>query len=616
MLKKLTSGATAVYVTAAMALIFICSLVFSPSLKSPGQRSVIGYAGGESVTIQDVAAMKRALHQIIATENINPNDAEQQAMLNNQVNAMVQQHAALRAMMKQYRYVVPKEMIEADIRRNPAFQENGQYSAKKFKAFLESQRLDIETFMTQQSVIYFQQTLLAVMAKLNEPTQSEKLLFDEVAATKRAIKLKSLDFNQIKVTSPSDKELHTYYENHKLDYVLPTQTQYRYTVIDRSLFDEKKQPAHAELVEFFKQHIERYAEPEQVLVQKAVLSPQTGAQLTPKQMTYLQSLMHQNASFDQIIQTIINQNGKHYALSLNEPHWQTVSQLPASLQVKAFIQNKAPQITANGGAYEILTNKSYKEARDPELAMVIAKVTKDYKEKMAESAYQAHLDQVIDLSHSKTMTWQDLKKLIPQATIKTTALGSYASHQATKPFSQYPVLATWLQDAYQEEVGHLSIKYVDQAMVVIEKTQAQPKRPQSFAEVKADISKKLINEARILKGEQTVDAWVKTAQSKKTQDTFFSAWQTNNDVRYVNESSQMPYLVWAAALTLSKQNSAAAVAVQQSEKIKQWLVVKLIGDQKIIPDQAWSERISSDWQRQGLISVMNQITGKYVLKFV
>lgn len=616
MLKKLTSSATAVYVTAAMAVIFICSLVFSPSLLSSGQRSVVGYAGSEPVTVQDVAAMRRALNQMLPVEAINPNDAEQQAFFNNQINSMIQQHAAMRAMMKRYGYVVPKAMIEADIRRQPAFQENGHYSAKKFKAFLDAQQMDIETFMRHQAVNYFQKTLLTVMAKLNEPSKTEKSLFEVIAATKRAIKSKSLDINEVQVNPPSEQTIAAYFKDHQLDYVLPVQTQYQYAILDRQLFKYKENPSHEALVEFFKQHMDRYIEPEQVLVQKAILIPSAKGQLTASQIKFLQTFIQQNAALDQMVENMAAESGKGYSLVMDKPIWKTVSELPAQWSIPSFVTKKVPIISANGGGFELIINQSHKQALTPTLDMVIAKVTDDYKQTMAESAYQTQLDQVLDLSHSKTMTWDDIKKMIPQVVIHKTPLAGYEQHAQAKPFTEYPALQAWLKDAYQDAQGHLNIKHLDQAMVIIEKTQEQPKRPQSYAEVKHEIKAMLWDQARIKKGEQTTEQWVKAAQSKQGKDGYFKTWKTNDHVRYATETPAMPYIVWAAALTLSQQNTATAVAILQSQKVKQWQVIKFLGDQKTKPDQAWYERVTQDWQKYGVISAMNQITQKYPMKFV
>ncbi|MEE2770147.1 MAG: SurA N-terminal domain-containing protein, partial [Pseudomonadota bacterium] len=108
-IKNFSKGSIAVYVTACLAVLFIFSLVFSPSLQNNIiSKKKIGKVGYENIDQQDFyMAYEQIKNQLLAT-NPGLNSKEGQLFIVNQTWQYVHTRYSVQAMMNQFDFVMPQ----------------------------------------------------------------------------------------------------------------------------------------------------------------------------------------------------------------------------------------------------------------------------------------------------------------------------------------------------------------------------------------------------------------------------------------------------------------------------------------------------------------------------
>ncbi len=613
-IKNFSKGSIAVYVTACLAVLFIFSLVFSPSLQnSITSKKQVGKVGHENINQQDFyMAYEQVKNQLLAT-NPGLNSKEGQLFIINQTWQYVHTRYSVQAMMNQFDFVMPQSMIEKNIKNEPTFQTNGVYDAKKFKAFLKQKDITVEHLVQIQSVDAMQDALFSITQTISKPIPSELKMLKTVASNQKQVSVKTLDIKSQKVPEPSDKDVKGYYDSHQIDFVQPNQFQFKYAVIDENAFSFDKQPSNEVLKKFYQDNLESYVKPEQVLMSITVLKPNAQANLTVTESNFIESFMGLNSALDVKINDIILHKGQGFEVITQEPSWRLVSQLTPELKTDSFLSKKQPIINiAEDGNIIIVENKAYKEESVPKFEMVISTVVQDYKKYIANEQFQSHMDELMELSYSGALKWSDLEHVMPGLKIQTTQLFEIDHLNETKPFMHFPKLIDWVKT--HEDVKDITIKSTGpNKAVVIQQVQYIPKHLQTYPQVKDQIKQQLKDQAKLEKTQKLADDAVSQAKLKKSHASLNQSWHYFPKVTYAFNDLGYPNLIWIA--TLQKNQTDSVLKIDDLVTSNQAIFVIKWWDSKQGPlNDVFYKQLNTDWQDTLANDTLDALVSYYPLK--
>lgn len=373
-IKKFSKGSIAVYITACLAVLFIFSMVFSPSLQSDiMSKKNIGKVGNIPIDQKDFAWAFESIKNQALSSNYTDNSRELSTFITNETWSFLHTRYSILAMMSDDGLIIPKNLIEKDIKNDPFFQENGVYSAKKFKTFLTQREMSVDHLIQIKGIDFMQDALYAIVKNISEPIPSEIALLKDVASVQKQVSLKAIDVAKQKVPQPTDSQIKDYYQSHQIDFVAPNQYKFKYAILNTDTFKQKKQYSDEELKTFFNQNIENYIEPEQVLMDVKILKKNQNSRLTPSESNYVQTLIGLNHNLDNVIDDVLISLGNGYELITKDPVWRPVAQIPTEIATDDFIKNKQPMVNSeDDGTIVIIQNKAFKAELVPKFEMVIS----------------------------------------------------------------------------------------------------------------------------------------------------------------------------------------------------------------------------------------------------
>lgn len=555
-IKNFSKGSIAVYVTAFLAVLFVFSLVFSPSLQNnTSSNKYVGKVSNVPIQHQDFYLAYESIKNKILSSNPSVDYDRLNNFIMSETWSFIHTRYSIQAMMDKYGFVIPKYLIEKDIKEDPFFQENGTYDAKKFKKFLKQKDINIDHLMKIKGIDMMQNAIFSISKKISTPTPNEIDLLKEVASARKQISVMTLDVNKQEVQELSDKELKTYYDSHQIDFVKPNQFQYKFAIIDEKAFKQSKSPSLEELKAFFNQNIENYVKPEQVLIDVRVLKVNQNSNLTPSETNFLESFLGTNPTFDQSLDDIALHHGKGYELISQDPLWKPVTELPPELITEDFLKLKKPIINiGDDNVIVIIQNKAYKDELVPKFAMVVSTVREDYQQRSANEQFQLHMDDLMDQSYSGSVTWDKLAGLMSGLSIKKTKLLDIANLSKVSPFKEFPELSKWLQTTNDNKA--ITLKSVGpNKVVVIQQINYVPKHVQSYEEVKPEIKKLLMNKAKLEKTQSKALNILKAVKPKKDYQSLNQSWQYLPKVTYAYNDINYPNLIWTLSLQQNPNNN-------------------------------------------------------------
>ena len=613
-IKNFSKGSIAVYVTACLAVLFIFSLVFSPSLQNNiMSRKQIGKVGHVVIDQQDFyMAYEQIKNQLLAT-NPSLNSKQGQIFIINQTWQYVHTRYSIQAMMDQFGFVMPQSMIEKQIRNESIFQSNGVYDAKKFKAFLKQKDMTVEHLMKIQAVDAMQDALFSITNDISKPMPTELNMLKVVASDQKQISVKAIDVNAQKVSEPLESEVKAYYLSHQIDFVQPNEYQFKYAIIDENAFKLEKTPNNDVLRKFYKDNLENYVKPEQVLMAITVLKPNAQANLTTSESNFIQTFMGLNAALDIKIDEIMLHKGKGFEVMTQQPSWRLVAQLSPEINTDTFIHKKQPIINvAEDGSIVIIENKAYKPELVPKFEMVVSTVAQDHKKFVANEQFQMHMDELMELSYSGALKWSDLEHAMTGLSIHTTQLFEIEHLDKTAPFKNFPKLIEWVKT--HEDVKDITIKSVGpNKAVVIQQVNYVPKHLQTYEQVKAQIKQRLKAKAKLEKTQMLADDAVTQAKQKKNHTSLNNTWHYFPKVTYAYNDLGYPSLIWTA--TLQKNQADSVIKIDDLVTSDHAIYVIKWWDNKQGPlNDVFYQQLNRDWQDTLANDTLDALLSYYPLK--
>ncbi|MDG2347902.1 MAG: SurA N-terminal domain-containing protein [Gammaproteobacteria bacterium] len=613
-IKNFSKGSIAVYVTACLAILFIFSLVFSPSLQTNIRSSKqVGKVGGVAINEKDFYLAYQGVKNKIFSSNISLPVQELNAFILNETWSYLHTRYSIQAMMVDDGYVAPKLMIEKEIINDPYFQVDGLYSPKKFKSFLKQREMNVDHLIEIKGVDMMQNALFSIVQDISQPIQSELDQLKSVASVQKKISVKTIEVNKQSISQPTDVELKNYYNAHQIDFVKPNQYKFKYAIIDDKLFRQSKSPSTNELKTFFNKNLENYIIPEQVLVDVRSLKPKKGAGLTSSETNFIQSMIGINQMLDGVIDDLLVNGGKGYELVTQKPIWRPVAQLPKDLVTNEFIKQKQPIINKEAdGTIVIVQNKSYKSELVPKFEMVISTVTDDFKRHSANEQFQLHLDDLMDRAYSGALSWDQLQSMMPNLKTMKTNLLDLKEMQSSMPFNSFSKLNAWIEtniDSKEILIKSLS----NNKVVVIQQIDYLPKHVQSFKSVKLTIQQLLNKEAKLKKSETIANQVLKEVELKTDYKTLGKSWKYFPKVTYAYNDLGYPGLVWVATLQRSGQDSVILIGDLARDQ-GQFYIVKWWDDQSGPVNDVFYHQLASDWGITFASESIERLVNHYSLK--
>lgn len=603
----------AIYITATLAVLFVFSLVFSPSLQRDiGTQQVVASVGSAKVSKQDYYMAYQTLENQIVPPGQTVNRKLLDKMIDQEVWVWLHTRFSIQAMMDAYGFITPTRMIEASIKQDPFFQVKGKYSANKFKTFINQRQLSIAHFMQIKSTDMMQNATLSIISEISQPIASEIDWFKEVASIQRQYSIKKIQVDAQKISTPSEDAMKTYYKNHLLDFVMPSQFQYQYTIISKDTFNTK-QPSQDELKAFFEEHIDQYIIPEQILMQVHLLKKNKDHTLSSAETAFIGTYLGVQKELDQIIDSVNTRNGKGYELTNQDPVWKTVTQLPPEFSSRKFVYDQNPLINvADDGSVYIVENKSHEKETIPKFEMVVSKVQADYKNYILNELYQTKMDELTDRAYGHEIAWPALKKEYPNLVIKKTPLTGILSLAKYSPFKDNPQLSKWIFEQ-QNTDGILLKSMSGNKTLLIQKIKYLPKHTQKFEQAKPEILKILEHAEKLEMAKKQASKSFDIVKTAKDPKGLNSSWQYHPKASYAYNNLSLPAEVWSLILKQNTNNSVLKVDTL-AEQTNQIYISRWWKDQKVTLNEVFYQQMMKDWQGAFMISSINLLVEQYSLK--
>ncbi|MES1925674.1 SurA N-terminal domain-containing protein [Salinisphaera sp. T31B1] len=266
MLQKIrdnASGPLAYVVVAVIALVF--GVWGIGSYFTPSADPVVASVGGTDITRNQLQRAYdqryQRLRQLMG-DNFDPSIVPPAQLRRTTLEGLINN-----AVMNQYAqrtgYRVPDGAVLAALRNDPQFQENGQFSAERYRGLLASAgiapaqyeasvRDDLKSRQLRTEIVG------SAFASPAEVDQAYRL-----ANQSREIRYLSFDPAQYRnAVEVSDSEIQTYYDEHKDQFQRPARVKLSYVVLDRNTAGSGKAPDEQALRALYEQNKDQLGEPE------------------------------------------------------------------------------------------------------------------------------------------------------------------------------------------------------------------------------------------------------------------------------------------------------------------------------------------------------------------
>lgn len=235
-------------------------------LRDGGQGAEVAKVGGSKITAQEFEdalrnqqdRLRRSFGPDFDPKMLNTPEARKAVL-----DGLINQRALARA-SAEARLGVTDEQLRQIIASAPALQENGQFSQKRYEAFVRSQNLTEAGFEAKLRQDLVQQQLLGAVG--------ESALVSSVAQGRWAatltqerevsvLEFKADDFaKQVKLAADAAKK---FYDANPKHFQTREQVRAQYVVLSREALAKKVKVSEDEIKKWYDTHADRYAEPEQ-----------------------------------------------------------------------------------------------------------------------------------------------------------------------------------------------------------------------------------------------------------------------------------------------------------------------------------------------------------------
>lgn len=185
----------------------------------------------------------------------------------------------LRAFADDHGIKVSKKLVDADIARNPAFQDaTGRFSQRNFELLLKTERIreiDLRTDITDQ--ILRRQILLPAAAGARAPdamaTRYAAILLEERLGAFAAVPSEAF----VSTAPVSQAQLSAYFSANADRFARPEQRAVRYAIVNRADLAARTAPTEAAIAQYYRQNAATYGATTTRVLKRLVLPSQTAA---------------------------------------------------------------------------------------------------------------------------------------------------------------------------------------------------------------------------------------------------------------------------------------------------------------------------------------------------
>ena len=151
------------------------------------------------------------------------------------------------------------------IMSHPAFQIDGSFDIRRYKAILAQNRMKPEEFEASMAHELLDQKLKQFLSAFIQVTDRELLdqyTYDNEKIKVEFVRFKPEDFKKSLKSDPASME--TYFKKHKEDYRVPEKIDIAYILIDPEAFENQVKITDAEIKDYYEYHLDTFKQPKKV----------------------------------------------------------------------------------------------------------------------------------------------------------------------------------------------------------------------------------------------------------------------------------------------------------------------------------------------------------------
>lgn len=461
------------------------------------------------------------------------------------LNEMIKNEVTVQAARHFGFEVTPTQAGEA-ILNIPQFQEDGHFSTQRYEQALSAALFTPETFQNEvrQGMLLNQQRFAFIGSSFVLP--KEIMRFVSLYMQKRDYDYltisPSLFVNQIQISS---KDLEEYFKQHQNEFYTPEQVSLEYISLSMPEIKNKMNVSVDEIARYYDENKQNYLTPAQWKVAHILFAVPEGAlesdikQIEGKAEKAYESLKKNPELFNVLVTTLSDDK-----LSIKENGvlpWITAGQKEYDSILSTLTQPgqlTSPKRTAHG--FELFKLIEYKPVSTMSLAEVTTAIKDQLLTERAQSKYTKTLEQLSDLSYQTPDSLTPVSDALKLPIQKTQPFTRQGGIEGLSKIKQV------VNTAFNHEILDLNnnsepIQINNDSVVVIRIGQHMPAKKQTFAEVKDQIERKLIQQRS-------------QAMAKELGSNFFNSTENSKQLELIN-NYQLKWLPVTQASRESDQST-------------------------------------------------------------
>ncbi|MDA3922550.1 MAG: SurA N-terminal domain-containing protein [Salinisphaera sp.] len=512
MLQKIRDGASGPLAYVVVAVIAVVFGVWGiGSYFTPSSDPVVASAAGTDIThsqLQNAFNQRYGRIRQMLGKNFDPSLMPPDKIRRNVLNGLINQ-AVMQAYARDAGYRVTNADLLAQIRSNPQFQENGQFSADRYKALLAQANIQPAQYEAELRHSLLTQQVQQVIGAGAFASSAEVDQAYRLANQQR--KTRYLVFNpntfkgDVKVTSAQIK---SYYDSHGKQFRSPQRVKLSYVSLDTGSVSPPA-PSEDTLQKLYSQHKNELGTSEQrsADVVRVAISPGDDAAARQSIQAVAAAANHGK--------TLKQAAGDVKGAAFQTLDSQTQSALPSALGAALFGLDKGalsnPVRGKNAWYLARLTGVTPANTPDFNAPQVQSQLKAMAQSQATAAAYKKQAQQLDDLAYQAP---NDLQTISNKLGLKIQHT-DWISPQSGPGIGQYDAVrkAAFSDAVYKDKLNSEVIDLGQQRKIVLRVTDRQPAERKPLADVSDDIRQRLVSEKASSRARDAADAALKKIQA-------------------------------------------------------------------------------------------------------
>lgn len=415
--------------------------------------SRVAVVNGRTISISDYESTYRRLMenarrqygQALNEDLVKALNLRQQAL-----ESLVQQELALEAADKAGVYI-SDEALKADLHSKPAFQENGQFSPRRYISVLNSMRLqpaEYEESLRRDLALQqiFDRPALAVVINPSEAKLFYHGLFDKVKVSYVAFDPANYK-DKVKV---DDKAMEQFFQANREDYRIPEKVTVEYLSFLPKDFTSKVKVDPAEVKEYYEIGQDNYIEPAQVKLAHIYLKPAKTEEESKAVKAKAEDILKKIKAGEDFAELAKKFSEGAAASKGGELGWMLKDNLTPQLSVpvSALKPGEVTGVVETEGGFHILKLEEKKDRRVKSFEEVKDQITKKISLDLAREAALEAAETAYGLSAGAT----GLEELAKQIQTKAHNAGPFSRQD---PGEGVPADQAFIAAAFDQKIGEV-----------------------------------------------------------------------------------------------------------------------------------------------------------------